>query len=87
MGENKSTFVSKKIELLVNIGEFESLRVGSEIGETIEWKDEKDKIKKMEQLSELLKQEVARDVNDVLSSFELKRKSGVKIENRDKRPL
>jgi uncharacterized protein YccT (UPF0319 family) len=75
----RQSYVEKNIEMLVSLGDFENLRVGTKFGETIEWSSVEERQKKLNAITENLKREVAKDVNDVLESFELKRKSKAKI--------
>jgi len=71
----RESFVEKKIEFLINVDNFESLRVGTTFGETIEWSTSEERQKKLDALTKQLAKEVAKDAKEVLIAYGLKRKS------------
>jgi len=70
----RQSFVEKKVEFVINVGNFESLRVGTTFGETIEWASPEERQKKLDALTKNLANEVAKDAKEVLTSYGLKRK-------------
>jgi len=73
--EKRQSFVEKKLEFLINVGDFESLRVGSTFGETIDWSTPEERQKKLDALTKNLAKEVAKDAQEVMLAYGLKRKS------------
>ena len=73
----RESYIEKKIEILINLGNYESLKVGSTFGETIVWENSKERQKKLDSITDNLKQEVAKDVNNVLEAYELEKRSTV----------
>jgi len=78
--------IEKKLEILINLGNFESLKVGSSFSETIEWITLEERQKKLDAITENLKREVAKDINDILESYELKQRSTTEIKVAGKTP-
>ena len=73
----RESYIEKRIDILINLGNYESLKVGSTFGETIVWESKEERQKKLDSITENLKKEVAKDVNDVLKSYELRQRSTV----------
>lgn len=71
----RTSRIEKSLEILINVGNYESLRVGTTFGEDIEWSTKEERQKKLDAMTESLKKEVAKDVNDVLESFELSKRA------------
>ena len=85
--KKRESYIEKHAELLINLGNWENLRVGTTFGETIEWETAEERQKKLDAITENLKREIAKDVNDYLKSFSLEKRSSTKIENRAKVPF
>ena len=85
--KKRESYIEKHIEMVVNLGNYESLRVGSTFGETIEWETPEERQTKLNSITENLKREVAKDVNDVLKSYGLGKKSSVKLDSKTKMPF
>jgi hypothetical protein len=77
----RESYIEKTIEFLIPTGNYQNVRVAAKIGETIEWSDAKERRNKIDAIREDLKRQVARDINDVLDSFELQPQSSVKIKD------
>lgn len=80
--EKRQSFVEKKLEFLINVGNFESLRVGTTFGETIEWASPEERQKKLDALTKNIAKEVAKDAKEVLLAYGLKRKSTAQVEKK-----
>jgi len=82
MPDKRQSFVEKKLEFLINVDNFESLRVGTTFGETIEWSSSEERQKKLDALTKSLAKEVAKDAKEVLIAYGLKRKSSSQYNNK-----
>lgn len=77
----RTSYIEKRLEILINIGNYESLRVGTLFGENIEWSTKEERQKKLNGITKSLKEEVSKDVNDVLDSFDLRKKATSTLQN------
>ena len=73
--EKRQSYIEKKFEYVINVDNFESLRVGTTFGETIEWSTAEERQKKLDSLTKSLALEVAKDAKEVMIAYGLKRKS------------
>ena len=88
MAKNKrESYIEKKVEFAINVGNFESLRVGTTFGETIEWSDLEERQKKLDALTKNLAEEVAKDAKEVMSAYGLRRKSTTNVEIKGKKTV
>ena len=72
--EKRQSFIEKKLEFVINVDNFESLRVGTTFGETIEWATPEERQKKLDALTKSLAKEVAKDAQEVMLAYGLKRR-------------
>jgi heterodisulfide reductase subunit B len=79
--EKRKSYIEKKLELVVNVGNYESLRVSTTFGENIEWLDAEERQKKLDALTRSLGKEVAKDAKETLMAYGLKRVSTAKHEH------
>lgn len=77
----RRSHIEKRLEILINIGNYESLRVGTVFGEDIEWSTKEERQKKLNGITKSLKEEVSKDVNDVLDSFDLRKRATSTLKN------
>ena len=71
MSTKRESYIEKSIAMLIKTGDFENIRIGAKIGETIDWSSPKERAKKVDAIREDLKRQIAKDVHDILESFEL----------------
>ena len=71
----RESYAEKSMEMLIKTGDFENIRVGVKIGETISWSTPEERNKKLDAIREDLKRQVAKDVHDILESFDLDKTS------------
>lgn len=82
--EKRQSYIEKKVEFVINVDNFESLRVGTTFGETIEWASPEERQKKLDALTKSIAQEVAKDAKEIMLSYGLKRKSSSQVEKKNK---
>jgi len=83
----RESYVEKSIALLVQTAQYENLRVECKIGETISWESAKERRQKIDAIREDLKKQVAKDINDVINSFQLKTQSNIQIKTPHKEDI
>lgn len=81
----RQSYVEKKLEFLINVDNFESLKVGTTFGETIEWSSPEERQNKLNSLSSSLASEVAKDAKEILKFYGLKRKSNHVLDAKNKK--
>jgi len=57
--------IKKKIELVLNLGNYESLRVQAEFSETVTWDTPEERKEKSKKITELLIKEIRQDVEKI----------------------
>jgi len=82
--EKRKSFVEKKLEFLINVDNYETLRVGTTFGETIEWSTPEERQKKLDAITKSLASEVAKDAQEIMKSYGLKRKSTTQIDRKNR---
>lgn len=71
--------VTKTFEIIVNIGNFENIKVGTTTVEDISWDNIKERNEKAKNLSEKLFREVARDVSRVLKIINREKMTNIRF--------
>ena len=83
-GKKRQSYIEKKLEFLINVGNFESIRVGTVFGETIEWASVEERQKKLNSLTKSIAKEVANDAKEVLLAYGLQRNATSSIERKNR---
>lgn len=73
MSKKRESYIEKKCEFNINVGNYESLRVGTVFGEHIEWGSSDERQKKLDALTASLANEVAKSAKEILEAYGLKR--------------
>jgi len=71
--EKRQSYIEKKLEFVINVGNYESLRVGTSFGETIEWSSPEERQKKLDAMTKSIAKEVSKDAQEIMIGYGLKR--------------
>ena len=80
MNKNKS-YVEKSMEMTINLGNFESLKVRSLIGEDIEWETYEEKEEKQNDLHNKLVKDLREDALKAINMYNLSDRTDAFVQN------
>ena len=72
---SRESGIEKKIEIVMNLGNYESLRIGASFSETITWSSVEERKTKSDKITDLLISEIKKDIAKVNKDLCLKERA------------